>query len=248
MMNKNVNLSSRDYQKALEIGRPPNIQKLFPHSKALIVSGRYIDRAVLTKGNAISMAANGRNHFVIRGALRAAQRANSVIIIEIAKSEGGADAYCAVNYWNIARQVDAVCNELGITIPVAIHADHYTIKKKEDIEPARTEILTLFEAGMTSLALDASHLSEDENLLANIELVPYIPDWASLETEVGEIKGKEGMSTREDALYQIQGLNAHDIFPVWIALNNGTTHGIEESDKGIQVGLTSRIHKAIEKY
>jgi len=247
-MNKNENLSSRDYQKALEIGRPPNIQKLFPHSKALIVSGRYIDRAVLKKGGAISMAANGRNHFVIRGALKAAQRANSVIIIEIAKSEGGADAYCAVNYWNIARQVDDVCNELGITIPVAIHADHYTIKKKEDIEPARTEIPTLFEAGMTSLALDASHLTEDENLLANIELVPYIPEWAALETEVGEIKGKEGLSTKEDALYQIQGLNAHNIFPDWIALNNGTTHGIEESDKGIQVGLTSKIHKAIEKY
>jgi len=247
-MNKNDNLSSRDYQKALEIGRPPNIQKLFPHSKALIVSGKFIDRAVLKKGQAISMAANGRNHFVIRGALRAAQRANSVIIIEIAKSEGGADAYCAVNYWNIARQVDAVCNELGITIPVAIHADHYTIKKKEDIEPARTEIPTLFEAGMTSLALDASHLAEDENLLANLELYPYIPDWAALETEVGEIKGKEGLSTKEDALYQIQGLNAHDIFPDWIALNNGTTHGIEESDKGIQVGLTSEIHKAIEKY
>ena len=247
-MNKNDNLSSRDYQKALEIGRPPNIQKLFPHSKALIVSGKFIDRAVLKKGQAISMAANGRNHFVVRGALRAAQRANSVIIIEIAKSEGGADAYCAVNYWNIARQVDAVCNELGITIPVAIHADHYTIKKKEDIEPARTEIPTLFEAGMTSLALDASHLAEDENLLANLELYPYIPDWAALETEVGEIKGKEGLSTKEDALYQIQGLNAHDIFPDWIALNNGTTHGIEESDKGIQVGLTSEIHKAIEKY
>jgi len=242
------NLSNPDYQKALEVGRPPNIQKLFPNSKALIVSGKYIDRAVLKKGHAISMAANGRNHLVIRGALRAAQRAHSVIIIEIAKSEGGADAYCAVNYWNIARQVDAVCNELGITIPVAIHADHYTIKKKEDIDPARTEIPTLFEAGMTSLALDASHLSEDENLLANLELVPYIPEWAALETEVGEIKGKEGLSTEEDALYQIQGLNAHDIFPDWIALNNGTTHGIEESDKGIQVGLTSKIHKAIEKY
>jgi hypothetical protein len=98
------------------------------------------------------------------------------------------------------------------------------------------------------LALDASHLAEDENLLANLELYPYLPDWAALETEVGEIKGKEGLSTKEDALYQIQGLNAHDIFPDWIALNNGTTHGIEESDKGIQVGLTSEIHKAIEKY
>ncbi|MFW6139960.1 MAG: class II fructose-bisphosphate aldolase [Acidobacteriota bacterium] len=247
-MKKNKNVFSRDYQKALEVGRPPNIKTLFPHSKALIVSGRFMDRAVLKKGQAICMAANGRNHFVIRGVLRAAQKANSVIIIEIAKSEGGADAYCAVNYWNIARQVDTVCNELGITVPVAIHADHYTIKKKEDVEVARREIPTLFEAGLTSIALDASHLSEDENLLASIELVPYLPDWASLETEVGEIKGKEGLSTKEDALYQIQGLNAHGIFPDWIALNNGSTHGIEESDKGIQVDLTSSIHKAIEKY
>ena len=51
---------------------------------------------------------------VIRGALQAAQRANACIIIEIARSEGGADAYCAVNYWNIAMQVDAICNELDI--------------------------------------------------------------------------------------------------------------------------------------
>ena len=49
---------------------------------------------------AIAMAANGRNNFVIRGALQAAQRANACMIIEIARSEGGADAYCAVNYWN----------------------------------------------------------------------------------------------------------------------------------------------------
>jgi len=247
-MKKSNNVLSTDFQKALDLGRPPNIKALFPNSKALIVSGKFIDRAVLKKGRSICMAANGRNHFVIRGALKAAQRANSVMIIEIAKSEGGADAYCAVNYWNMARQVDAVCNELGITVPVAIHADHYTIKKKEDIEPARTEIPTLFEAGMTSIAIDASHLPEDENLLANLELSRYVPDWASLETEVGEIKGKEGLSTEEEAQFQIQGLNAHDIFPDWIALNNGTTHGIEESDAGIQVGLTSRIHKAVEKY
>ena len=125
-------MSSTDIEKALEIGRPPNIVKLFPNSKALIVSGKFIDAAMLKKGKAISMAANGRNSFVIQGALQAAQRANSVIIIEIAKSEGGGNAYCAVNYWNIARLVDDFCNELNITIPVAIHADHYGIKKQED--------------------------------------------------------------------------------------------------------------------
>ena len=238
----------KDFKKALEFGRPPNITKLFPNSKALLVSGKVIDRAMLAKGHAITIAANARNSFVIRGALRAAQRANAVIILEIAKSEGGSKAYCAVNYWNLATYADAICNELDITVPVAIHADHYAIQNDMDIASAKVEIPTMFDAGITSIAIDASHMPDDRNLLASIELNQYIPQWASLETEVGEIKGKEGLSTPEEALFLIQGLNAHDIFPDWIALNNGTTHGIEESESGIQVDLTARIHKAVEKY
>lgn len=236
------------FEKALEIGRPPNIAKLFPNSKALIVSGKVIDRAMIAKGNAMTIAANGRNHFVIRGTLQAAQKANAAVIIEIAKSEGGASAYCAVNYWNIARQVNAICNELGITVPVAIHADHYGIKSDKDVEKAKVEIPTMFDAGITSLAIDASHLPDDQNLYANLALYPYIPKWAGYETEVGEIKGKEGLSTKSEALFLIQGLNAHDIFADWIALNNGTTHGIEASDAGIQIPLTKEIHEALSQY
>ncbi|MBW2569089.1 MAG: class II fructose-bisphosphate aldolase [Deltaproteobacteria bacterium] len=239
---------SNVFEKALDIGRPPNVVKLFPNSKALLVSGKFIDRGMIAKGNAMTIAANGRNIFVIRGALLAAQKANAAIIIEIARSEGGANAYCAVNYWNIARIVDGLCNEMGITIPVAIHADHYGIKKEEDIDGAKIEIPTLFEAGMTSIAIDASHMPDDKNLLANLALNPFVPDWAGLETEVGEIKGKSGLSTVEEALFLIQGLNAHNIFPDWIALNNGTTHGIEKSSQGIQIPLTSEIHKALAKY
>lgn len=237
-----------DFEKALEIGRPPNITNLFPHSRALIVSGKVIDRAMMAKGGAMTIAANGRSNVVIRGALKAAQRARSAIIIEIARSEGGANAYCAVNYWNIARQVDALCNELGITVPVAIHADHYGIKSTSDIPFAISEIPSIFDAGITSIAIDASHMPDDDNLLASIELAKYVPSWAGFETEVGEIKGTLGLSSSEEALFLIQGLNAHNIFPDWIALNNGTTHGIEASSKGIQVELTAEIHNALAKY
>jgi fructose-bisphosphate aldolase, class II len=239
---------AQDFEKALQVGRPPNIQALFPNSKALIVSGKAVDRAMRAKGNAIAMAANGRNTFVIKGALRAAQRANAAVIIEIAKSEGGQKAYCPVNYWNMARIVDAYCNELGITVPVAVHADHYGIKNDKDLEAATVEVPSMFEAGITSIAIDASHQPNDKNVLANITLAPYIPSWASLETEVGEIKGASGLSTPAEALFQIQGLNAHDMFADWIALNNGTTHGIEASDAGIQVDLTAEVHKALEAY
>ncbi|MFZ5759209.1 MAG: class II fructose-bisphosphate aldolase [Thermodesulfobacteriota bacterium] len=243
-----MTVSTADFTKALAVGRPPNIVKLFPHSRALLVSGKYIDRALAAKGKAMTMAANGRNNFIIRGALMAAQRANAAIIIEIARSEGGAKAYCPTSYWNLARQVDQACNELGITVPVAIHADHYGIKKDEDIPFARVEIPTIFEAGITSIAIDASHMPDDRNLLANIELNRFIPAWAGLETEVGEIKGSQGLSSVPEALFLIQGLNAHNIHPNWIALNNGTTHGIEASGQGIQVGLTAEIHAALTPY
>jgi fructose-bisphosphate aldolase class II len=56
------------------------------------------------------------------------------------------------------------------------------------------------------------------------------------------------LSTREEALFLIEGLNAHGIFPDWIALNNGTTHGLEASDSGIQVELTADIHRALAPY
>jgi fructose/tagatose bisphosphate aldolase len=239
---------SKEYKELLEIGRPPNIARLFPNSKGLIVSGKFVDRALSAKGKAMTIAANGRNHLIIRGVLRAAQRADATVRIEIAKSEGGATGYCAVNYWNMARHVDAVLNELGITVPVAVHADHYAIKGEKDLIKAKVEVPTMFEAGITSIAIDASHLPDDQNLLSNIGISPFIPKWAGLETEVGEIKGDIGLSSAEDALYQIQGLNAHNIFPDWIALNNGTTHGIQAESTGIHVDLTAQIHKAIAPY
>jgi fructose-bisphosphate aldolase class II len=242
------NKYSIEFETALDYGRPPNIKKLFPNSKALIVSGKYIDRAMLNKGQCMTIAANARSSFVLRGTLAAAQRANAAIIIEIARSEGGTNAYCPVSLWNMARQTDAIMNELGITIPIAIHADHFDIKTPEEIEPAKAEIESLFDAGITSIAIDASHMSDDQNLLANIDLNPFVPDWAGLETEVGEIKGTLGLSTDQEALFLIQGLNAHNIFPDWIALNNGTTHGIEESGTGIDVDLTAQIHEALSPY
>ncbi|MGL4209122.1 MAG: class II fructose-bisphosphate aldolase [Candidatus Adiutrix sp.] len=240
--------NSTEYTKLLEIGRPPNIKQLFPNSKALLVSGKVIDRALSAKGRAMTIAANGRNHLIIRGVLAAAQRAQAAVIIEIAKSEGGSSAYCPVNYWNLARQVDSLINEMGLTIAVAIHADHYGLKNEQDLETAKVEIPSIFEAGITSIAIDASHMTDDKNLLASIAINPFIPKWAGLECEVGEIKGNIGLSTPEEALFLVQGLNAHHIHPDWIALNNGTTHGIEASSAGINVPLTKQIHQAVSPY
>lgn len=238
-------MSQDTFKKALAVGRPPNVVQNFPNSQALIVSGKVIDRAMLEKGQAMTIAANGRNLFVIEGALKAAQRANAAIIIEIARSES---TYCPTTLWNVARRVDYLCNKLGITIPVAVHADHYFMKKWDDVAAAKAEIPSLFDTGITSIAIDASHMTDDLNLLANIEVSSSIPAWAGYETEIGEIKGEFGLSTPVEAKFLCQGLNAHGLCPDWIALNNGTSHGIEASGEGIQVDITADIHKALEPY
>jgi len=121
-----------DFHKALEVGRPPNIVKLFPNSKALIVSGKVIRPGHDRKGGAMTMAANGRNNFIIRGACWP-PKSQRLHHHRDRRSEGGAKAYCPTNYWNMALQIDAACNELGITVPVAVHADHYGIKKESDL-------------------------------------------------------------------------------------------------------------------
>lgn len=238
-------MSQDTFKKALAVGRPPNVVQNFPDSKALIVSGKVIDRAMLQKGQAMTIAANGRNIFIIEGALKAAQRANAAIIIEIARSES---TYCPTTLWNIARRVDYLCNKLNITIPVAVHADHYFMKKWDDVAEARAEIPSLFDTGVTSIAIDASHMTDDLNLLANMEVSSVIPSWAGYETEIGEIKGEFGLSSPVEAEFLCKGLNAHGLCPDWIALNNGTTHGIEASGEGIQVELTADIHAALAPY
>jgi len=178
----------------------------------------------------------------------AANAIGAAVIIEIARSEGGTNAYCGINFLNISRVVDAICNELWIMIPVAVHADHFGIKHLNQIPQAKIEIPSLFNSGITSIAIDASHLPDDENLITNIELAPFILEWAGFETEIGEIKGTIGMSTPEEALFLISGLNARGIFPDFLASNNGSKHGIEKSALGINVNLTAEILFALESF
>ncbi|MDD5456795.1 MAG: class II fructose-bisphosphate aldolase [Candidatus Margulisbacteria bacterium] len=242
-------MNAARYNKALEIGRPENIKKLFPNSNALIVSGKTMNEIIKAKGDTTLIAANGRNEAVLRGSLLAAQAAGSAVIIEIAKSEGGIESsYCPYNYLDLAKKVDQLANELNIRVPIAIHADHYGIKSQADIDKAMIEIPQMIEAGVTSIAIDASHMPDHLNLLANIALQKVLPSWAGYETEIGEIVGKKGLNTLVDAIFLIAGLNAHGIFPDWLAINNGTTHGVEKSDAGIQVELTGEIHEGIKEY
>ena len=61
--------TNKTFERALAVGRPPNVKKLFPNSRALLVSGQVIDRALRKKGDAMTIAANGRESIHHQGSL-----------------------------------------------------------------------------------------------------------------------------------------------------------------------------------
>ena len=110
--------------------------------------------------------------------LQTAQELNSPVILGV--SEGAGKYMCG--YTTIVGMVNGMINELGITVPVALHLDHgsYEHAKK------------CIEAGFSSVMFDGSHYSIEENIEKTKELVELTEKLGlSLEAEVGSIGGEE---------------------------------------------------------
>lgn len=237
-------VDSSTYDRMLDL-RPLNVRAALPDSRCALVSGRDIC-SVARARNAIVMAANIRNPLSALGILRAARRADSFVMLELAKSEG---RYTGVTYQNLPQTAQAYSSDLGDGVVYALHMDHYAVKSRADRDDAAREIPRALSMGWTSVAIDASHNPDFENLAFTRDVAMHIPQYAGLEVEVGEIKGAGVLSTVEEAEYFIGGLNSWGIFPDWLAISNGSKHGTYDASKGesegIDLGRTRDIAGAI---
>jgi fructose/tagatose bisphosphate aldolase len=133
-----------------------------------------------------------------------------------------------------------------------MHVDHYGIKGMADVNKAVSHLPKLVSQGWTSIAVDASHLQDYENLCATRDVTMSIPAYLGLEVEVGEIKGAGELSTVEEALFFIGGLNAWGIYPDLLAISNGSLHGTYDVASGQREGIdlkrTLEIADAIAPY
>ncbi len=130
--------------------------------------------------------------------------------------------------------------------------DHFAIKSPGDLTDALKTVPEAIAGGWTSVAIDASHNHDWENLMYTRDLAMHIPPYIGLETEVGEIKGAGVLTTVKEAEYYIGGLNSWGIFPDYLAISNGSKHGTYDTssgeDEGIDLERTGQIAGAIEKY
>lgn len=110
--------------------------------------------------------------------LLTAEELKSPVILGV--SEGAGKYMCG--FKTVADMVKAMIDELGITVPVALHLDHgsYEGAKK------------CIAAGFSSIMFDGSHYPIEENIAKTKELVAQCDALGlSLEAEVGAIGGEE---------------------------------------------------------
>jgi len=224
--------SNERYEEFLRY-RPLNVQMLYRDEPVGLVSGRDIAEA-MKEARAIALAANVRNPLTIKGVLRAAKELKAAVMLELAKSEA---TYCGNNYDNVPSMAVEYSRELGHGVIFALHVDHYAVKGAEDRDKSIAHLCQIISRGWTSVAIDASHNPDYENLIFTRDVAMHIPPYIGLEVEVGEIKGPGELTTVEEALYFVGGLNSWGVFPDFLAISNGSKHGTYDKSSGEEEGI-----------
>lgn len=110
--------------------------------------------------------------------LLTAQELNSPVILGV--SEGAGKYMCG--FKTVTAMVDAMVDELEITVPVALHLDHGSYEGA----------LKCIEAGFSSVMFDGSHYGIEENIEKTKEIIALAHSKGiSVEAEVGAIGGEE---------------------------------------------------------
>ena len=110
--------------------------------------------------------------------LQTAQENNSPVILGVSE---GAGKYMT-GFKTVSAMVKAMVEEMGITVPVALHLDHGSYEGA----------YKCIEAGFSSIMFDGSHYPIEENVAKTKELVKECHSKGiSIEAEVGSIGGEE---------------------------------------------------------
>ena len=147
--------------------------------------------------------------------LSVAQEMNSPVILGVSE---GAGKYMT-GYKTVAAMVKAMIEEMGITVPVALHLDHGSYE----------DAFKCIEAGFTSIMYDGSHEPDFETNLKRTEEVVKAAHakGISVEAEVGGIGGTEdGVTAKGELADPEQCAKIADLGVDFLACGIGNIHGI----------------------
>jgi fructose-bisphosphate aldolase class II len=121
--------------------------------------------------------------------LSAAEEEKSPVILGVSE---GAARYMG-GFTVVTAIVKALMEEMNITVPVAIHLDHGS-----SFDKCKAAI----DAGFTSVMIDASHFSFEENVKITQRVVEYaLARGVSVEAELGTVGGQEDDVIADGVIY-----------------------------------------------
>ena len=146
--------------------------------------------------------------------LLTAQENNSPVILGV--SEGAAKYMCG--YKTVVAMVNAMMEDLNITVPVALHLDHGSYEGA----------FKAMDAGFSSIMFDGSHYPIDENIAKTKEMVKLTSEKGlSLEAEVGSIGGEEdGVIGAGEIADAAECKAIADLGVTMLAAGIGNIHGV----------------------
>ncbi|MCL2513091.1 MAG: class II fructose-1,6-bisphosphate aldolase [Oscillospiraceae bacterium] len=182
-------------------------------------------------------AFNVNNMEIVQGITEAAKELNSPLILQVS---AGARKYA--NHTYLMKLVEAAVAETGLQI--ALHLDHGA-----DFEICKSCI----DGGFTSVMIDGSHHSYDDNIALTKKVVEYAhAHGATVEGELGQLAGIEDdvNVSAEDASYtkpeQVEDfVTRTGVDSLAIAI--GTSHGAYKFKPGHKAELRFDILEEVER-
>lgn len=169
-----------------------------------------------------------------RSILLTAQELKAPVILGVSE---GAGKYMT-GFKTVTAMVKAMDEELGITVPVAIHLDHGTFDG----------CFKCIRAGFSSIMFDGSHYPIEENIEKTKVLVEAAHvNGLSIEAEVGSIGGEEdGVIGAGEVADPAECKKIADLGVDFLAAGIGNIHGVyPENWKGLDFDALQQISAAV---
>lgn len=166
--------------------------------------------------------------------LQAAEETKSPVILGVSE---GAGKYMT-GFKTVVKMVEGMVEEMGITVPVAIHLDHGSYDGA----------LKAIDAGFTSVMFDGSHYPIEGNIEKTKEIVEISHSKGiSVEAEVGAIGGEEdGVVGSGEIADPEECKRIADLGIDFLAAGIGNIHGVyPENWQGLNLEVLAEIQKKV---
>jgi len=164
--------------------------------------------------------------------LQAAQENQSPVILGVSE---GAGKYMT-GFKTVAAMVSAMIEEMGITVPVALHLDHGTYEGAQKC----------IEAGFSSVMFDGSHYGIEENIEKTKAIIALAHSKGiSVEAEVAAIGGEEdGVIGGGEVADPEECKQIADLGVDMLAAGIGNIHGVYPANwKGLNFEVLAKIQE-----